>query len=1351
MVKDDVVSGGLRAPLIDWLTSDKHQHLLPTPWLSDSEFEDFTEALLKAQVLLGQNVRHVAQVERWGVSGDKQEGIDFFGHFNDMTPAAWQCKQLERLRRSDIRDAAAALSFDGAHEVYLVYGRIATQQARDEMRTLTNWTLLDRRDLTEMFKRIPPYAQRDIAEHFWGADVRRQFVEAADDGFVSLAAFVSGRQNPASVMNDVGPLAGRRSELEALANAMNRDSGSYRQIVAIIGPNGRGKTRLATAALAARQAEAPGIPVACLRPHRIVTPEILGELRDQQSIVFVDDAHRAPASLAPLLDLVRKTANVQVVLAARPSAARAIHEQIVLAEFGPEERATIDVNELGIPDARNLVKGIIDGLGLSFDMRNYLAAQATHSPHVAVIAANLIRRGQLVAWPTIDANLREQVLARYQELLMPGSAEGVPAAASKRVLATYALLEPVDPSDDGLKVRIANLCNLKLHQLAGLEQELVDQGVLTKSTAGLGVVPDLLADRICEMTAAEAGYDTGFVRDLWAEFGRDYHHRLAPTLGDLDWRLNRAGGPSVMAPVWEAIRSRLESPHPSRLVEELAQLDPLAASQPKQVAQLLDSLRERLNAEEDAGVPLPATPEDESYRNAFGLRPQDRGDVRNQLPPLYTRAAANDPDLLEPALDALWDLRQRDQRPTHSNPNHAGRMVSDHLANLGRLPDPSFPTRIVSRVSMWTRTTDEIDSASDPLFVLEPLLVKEGLETVQSSYRSFAFKPHLISATAMRPVRDQIRALLVELATSSNLTLAGAAVALLGKALQAPHGYFGHRIGKKAVLQWKDDDLATLKALHTVADTAKSPAIRRRVRDAVWWSAEYAESLHVQQAAIRLVVSLDHRRLLEDELVDMAIHGDWDRSIIRFERVPSLKDLAAQRRAEKRRVKGLTEQEVNDDRMARIRNEIAEREVQVIARNKQVALALAQLTDTQAAHRVVDGACREAQQVKPDAHVGLWSLWNQISHHSPELLGGFVDLIGNADPGPLDNDLDLIIDRWMYQDTSRALAWLINAMSSARTEVRRAIASGFARFAWMQRSSEFLDLWSLGAADRDQSVAQAFLASSGALFERDIVDAVATLIHAGISPVAATRALDSACKYDGRSFGIDLDRESASAVLRLIARAGLDSHAVQEILTGIAATHPELALDHLAEVAEEASGWRRVPDDIYELRTGFEAQPDAFVQWFIRRLGIQNRLQASIFSAALNGQLTEPFVDSIVSVVPRLRGTEVMALIELLGAITFWAIEYPRLAEVLLVRAKQTRVAGDALRRIRENGMRTSGYSWVNGVSEELNSAAVKAAEAVALTTSSALRAGYEEAHARIRTAINDVAAEHALDEQADW
>jgi hypothetical protein len=117
------------------------------------------------------------------------------GEFSDGVPAAWQCKHLDKLRASEVRDAVAKATYAGAREFYLVYSRVASSQARAEMKTYAGWTLLDRGQLTRMLRELPAQVQRDILEQTWGEDVRRLFIEAPGDAFESLERFAAARRN----------------------------------------------------------------------------------------------------------------------------------------------------------------------------------------------------------------------------------------------------------------------------------------------------------------------------------------------------------------------------------------------------------------------------------------------------------------------------------------------------------------------------------------------------------------------------------------------------------------------------------------------------------------------------------------------------------------------------------------------------------------------------------------------------------------------------------------------------------------------------------------------------------------------------------------------------------------------------------------------------------------------------------------------------------------------------------------------------------------------------------------------------------------------------------------------------
>jgi hypothetical protein len=1340
-------SPGERQPAVDWLTSHTWPDLLPTAWLTDAEFEDFVEELLKAQPLLGSEVRHVADVARWGVPGDKQYGIDFFGHFNDGTPAAWQCKQLERLRPFEVKDAVEAVTFDGAEELYLVYGRVAKRAARDEIREHPGWQLLDRRDLTAMLRLLPSHAQRDIIDRTWGPDVRRMFVEAPGDSFVSLATLKNARLNPSAVMNDLGPLAGREPELETLAGVLDPTSDTHHQVVIVVGPGGRGKSRLVTEALTAHAMTMPGVPIVCLAPGHTFSVTMLRELRRGPCVVFIDDAHADPAALAPLLGLAREVPEMQLVLATRPSALSGVEEQVSLALFWTDERVTVRVEELPLPKARALVKGLTEGLHLTFELRSYLADQAVHSAHVAVITTGLIRRNKLTSALAVDEHLRKLVLARYQELLLPGDIDGVDVSITQRVLATYATIGPVPTADEDLKARIAQFCDLDVIVLARLVRALRDRGILVEQRDHLRVVPDVLADQVTELTAAVEGHDTGFVTSLWDSFGTSHHHRLALSLGELDWRLTHDGGPSVMEPVWEAIRERLRSPYFARLGDELAQLEQLATTQPVHLVAALEELRGRLEREDRDNVPVIEDPDEQPYLKLFKRPPRGRSYVRERMPVLYSRAAVNDPDLLEVVLDALWALRKRDGRVPHSHPDHAERLVTDHLANLAKLPHRSFPERIVARATVWLETPDEDEIVTTPLFVLKPLLAKEVLETIQSGLHQLSFQPHIINAPAMREVRDQIRALLLQQAQSTTLRRAGEALDLLSEALHPPHGYFDQRIGIDAIVQWESDDLATIAILAQIAEGTTSAVIRRVVRDVVSWSAEHSTSLRVQHAALTLAVHLDAIDDLEDQLAELVLSGDYGRSLERFENVATLDELQAERGAEHERTKDFTEEQADQDRMAHISQKIKAREQLVAARNEELTRRLIDVGNTTEMLKLLDNTTRAVQQVRKDKHISLWGIWNQIDAQAPHLLGPLAAAIAANRPGPLDNEIDSVVYRWLGHQPRDAAAWIADATTSGRKAMKHGVAAGFARFGWHERGEEFGAIWAGGLTDEDPDVVQAFLAGAGTYLRLHPIEASQTLLDHDINPAGASRVLDDACHYDGRAYGIQLDPEQATAVLNLVTRARLSSHAAQEIVTGIATTHPTLVLDYLAERADDPE---RLPNDTHGLRTAYDTHADALATWVRDSITRGFSKTGQVLRAAVNEHLTPAQATSLGGVCAGLDGPQLLELAGILSFLDQWALEHRHLAEALMMRARETGVTDDVREGVLHGGMSPTSWGYTNGISDDLSAAHQRAKEAAENTTDELLRDDYVDARDRLKNEIDTLAREHTQEKEVE-
>jgi hypothetical protein len=1334
-----------------WLLDDRAPDLLPTPWLSDRRFEDFVERLLKAQPLLGPQVRHVAEVARWGVPGDKQDGIDLLGRYSDDVTAAWQCKHLRTLTPGQVRKAVGELTFEGATEVYLVYADIAKAAARNEIHQHEGWRLWDRRDLSAMLRALPVQTQRDILDEFWGSATRRNFLESPEDTFVSLETFTGARLNPESLLNDRGALSGRASELDAMRAAMDRDADSYRPVIVVVGPGGRGKSRLLTDSLRELRNERPHLTISCLAPGHTFSASAMAELRLGPSVVVIDDAHLAPEGLAALLAFARSRNDVQLVLASRPSGLRGITEQIIQAGFAPSEHLTVPVDELTRVEAERLVKELTDDMGLSFGLRTYLAGQAEHSPHVAVITTNLIKRGELTASLAIDAGLRQTVLNRYREVLAP-DVDGFAGSTTRRVLATYAAIGPVASDDRDLMRRIADFCELSPVDLARIIKSLRDHGVLIPQGVLLRVVPDIVADSVLEEQAAYDDHDTGVACDLWDAFGNGEHgHRLANTLGELDWRLARRGGPSLMDTIWARIRERMLAYPYGRLCDELSQFDRLAATQPRAVIGLLEGVRARLDEEDRVNAPVPED-DGRAWRRRYGLAPIGRADVRSKMPELYARAAANDPDLLETALDAIWAIRNQDPRPPHSNPDHAQRMIEDHLGNLLNLPDPSFPERIVARVERWLTEPGEAEGVATPLFALKPLLAKEKVETVQSAPMMISMQAHGINPAAMRAVRGQIRDLLERQALADDLRRAGEAVDLLEEALRQPHGYFGQSVGTDIILAWEEDDLATIATLTDISTRTATPALGRRIRKTLAWPAEHATSTRVMHAALTTLATLDELAGLDDDIADDLLgHRAFTLPRVQLADVPPLHELEATRAIKRERGAKLTDKERQAERTQSTRSRVETRRAQQDAANGAIVDRLVELGMPAEIWVRLDRIARDVASLEPNSHVNLWGLWRQLSEKAPNLLLDLVCRISDAEPGPLDSELPQLINLTLEHQPDEAMRWLQDVVTQGRTAVRMSIAHSFDRTTW-DHTGSLGQIWTTGRDDADPSVANAFLGAAGAYLRAEPIEAAEALLAREISAHAATAAIESASEYDGSNYGSSLERDEAEAVLRVVGRAGYRSYGVQTTMAGIASRHPALVLDHLA--AQDDPTGTRLPEDIHDLGAAFDERAEILGDWIVQRCRCadeaRQRQLGRVLAAATNDQLTEAQGDAIANRVPELEADELVGLSTVLSYLDTWPLRHPRLTRAVAERARATDCwaqVGDAL----SARMHPSSWGGFNGESPELREALSRAQEAAAQTFELELRTAYEQAAERIQATIDSDRRRYEDDSQSGW
>jgi hypothetical protein len=1257
---------------------DVEPGLLPTPELSPSEFEDFTELLLNAHRFCVGLDRKVAWVERWGRRGDRQDGVDFVGQWSDGATVAWQCKRYARWAVADLREAVDACSFQ-ADEYVLVLSSEASAPVRTALREYQRWSLLDRRGLRCTLDDLPLHRRRDVLDRTWGRQRRRELLAVpGEDAFLSLAAFAADRVNPSTILNDLGPHWGRQTELDSLAEALN-SGGSERPIVVVSGPGGRGKTRLLVEALRLFETEQPDIPVVLSSPGVRLDAAAMTELPHTPAVVVVDDAHQDPGALAPLFTYARNVPGTRLILGTRPIGLDAIRAQIATARYSMGDVSEVVVGELSKSHARKLVKSLTEDLRLRWPVREYFTDQAVHSPYVAVVAASLIRRGELSGPVAASDSLRDQVLARYQEFAVGGIDD-----PARKVLAVFAALGSIPEDDHAVLADIAEFCGVGRVAVLELVDQFRDRGVLVSHHGGLRVTPDVLADAVLDDQASTGRYDTGLTLRLWRAFGSRYPQKLLAELAALDWRLRHRDGPAVFVELWNQVRAEITNADVDRLPAVLDRTAELAGTQPHLLIGLLDEIRART-----------ASADTDDARWA-----------RWRLAKLYGACATADHDLLETALDALWDLRRDDNRPSNSEPDHPERVIEDALVHLGTLRNPAVPMTVASRVERWLAKADAPGDVVSPLFALKPLLAKDGHSTEQQSSLSIGFRPFQVVPSWARPVRDRIRLILGGQAAGAELRHAGTAVDLLGQAIRPPRGGFGYSPTKAEILAWEEDDLASVATMAEAASTTESAVVRRLIREAIAFAAERAPSIPLRHAALTLVTDLDERG---DDLAEAALGSRYPLHDRRGVPLPTIDELRArsdiaEAEDEQTEASSKGDAELSDAvrRHRRRHDELA------AARRRAVASLVA---DGGAARIVedLDGVLRQIQLASPSRHTNPWLL-RAIAEDEHQHTADLVREAARRLPGPLESQLPPLLVHWDTIDTAALQAWLEDHRSFSDA-VKAAVAVAFTSGGWADREGAFRQIFQAGLAEADVNLRDRYLLAAHPLLAAAPAREVPMLIEAGVNAQTARWLLEHACHYNGDIWGQQLDKPDAEAVLTLIDRAGWHDYIAGEIATGIARKHPEMVLDHLASLTDHDV-------DAQSLAAVFDHHADVLARW-LSRMAIDNlRAASTIVGIAIGDSMTTNQAHHIAAVIDNMDSDEMLALTKALDLATMWPLHHPDLARQLIRTCRTTDpTTADTIRTLIAAAMHPHFWGWEGAISAELDQAQARTLHLIKTTT----------------------------------
>jgi len=816
--------------------------LLSFPNLAPEEFERAVADLMQCHF-------PGAKVSQLGSQGDDQRGFDILVVEPDGHRIGVQCKRVKQFGPKRVRAAAEAAELD-VDDSFLVLSCKATAAARFELDQHAGWQLWDRVDLSRLVRFLDPEPRLQM--------VRTHFPNQIEAflGLSSARAWLSAEQfyrpSPHVLLDHRQALVGRTQLVDEIVSWVSDPARS--EIAMLFGRGGLGKSKVLWEV--ASYAAAAEIHVRFLA---IGQQPVAGDFeqlpRTGSLLIVLDDAHAVEHVAGIISQLWLARPGARVLLAARPYGRTELDTELWRLNQAPRAPSRWELEDLTHAEAAELVAGLISR-PVHDPFTQQVAAISRDCPFIAVVAADLYRRGELKARTLVsDAALRGDVFRRFADH-MTGLAGGVEAAERRSVLEALAIFQPVRLDNPDFEAAVTGLAGLpSWDAVNGRIRDLEDAGlVLRRHMTAVRVIPDMFADVLVGNATYDdrSGLPTSFLeRAQRAASGTALLHLLV-NASRIDWQARNSSSKrvTVVEDLWAALRKQLLGGSFDEQVSLLQLVARIAYFQPDLALQLAEAILDKDNQ-----------PQADAAEQRWAAT---RADVINASVPVLQNVAFHH-NYMRPALDRLWELAIKDSRPPNRHPEHPLRVLQE-IADLRAGKPFEYIHALIDAAAEWLTTPAGIS----PFDVLEPILAAEGSYQV-STESALTLGSFRIDPASLRPLRQRVIDLAFTYAESSDIPSAVRAVNALGHAIQGP-GMYSRPVSLEEKELWALEFLAVIDHLGRLgADPALDPATRVAVREILGWHADHSDTAtkEAAEAAQAQIVTT-----AEDDLAAY-IHDGW--------------------------------------------------------------------------------------------------------------------------------------------------------------------------------------------------------------------------------------------------------------------------------------------------------------------------------------------------------------------------------------------------------------------------------------------------------------------------------------------
>jgi len=818
---------------------------LPFNRLDAYQFEAFCDALASRLYPDAQ------EVHRYGVSGDKQYGVDIRVVTADGKRVGIQCKKYEKFQPASFAKAVAELDRARARvdSCVLFLSTRATAAVRRACDELKEWTIRDSRELSRGVAMLPRDQALTLLDRFF-PDMREEFLgernpsvwQTADEAFpISL---------PSPVYSHEFQLVGRTALLEAMiAFAVG---GEGPRVGILTGVAGHGKSRL-LCQLAREHGARHGGSVRVLQPGPFTPDEFEHLPTDDRLLVLIEDAHERSADLALVVTgVLRARPRARLMIATRPYGRLVVQQALRAAKVDESETPRWELSALRGEEALALASEIL-GEGREHAAR-VLAHLAADSPLLLVNAATTVRRGRLdISALQSSTDVHRLLLDVFVQSALSQSQQ---PDDDRALLHAVAALQPVAMDVPQFQNALSGILQLPFSRISPRLQHMEGNGIVVRRGASVRISPDLLGDVLLAEAAVNAhdGSPTEYLREVREHADGAALANALLNAGRVDWQWNGMGARygDVLDPLWVVYEDEFKRGGAYTRTALLRLLSKVAPFQPRRVLTLTRWALDNPTAEDDR-------PSDADWMPGK----YSQADVLREAPRVL-EAVAVDLDQLRSVYDLLWSMGRDDGRPLNQNPEAPLRVLLD-LASYAPGKPLEYQEILLDALSDWVAEAPPNPANRMPLALLDPLFsnTAEG-RTVEG--RTLTLSHYPVRAEAVAPVRRRAAEVLLDQYAAGHEGRAAVAAASLAEVLRFQSEEFD---------PYNIEFLRELAA--RVGATRPGPLVSLATRRSLSWAVQHgpAEMSEAAQAVVgALPDSTEHQ-------VALLLHtGTYDASLL---------------------------------------------------------------------------------------------------------------------------------------------------------------------------------------------------------------------------------------------------------------------------------------------------------------------------------------------------------------------------------------------------------------------------------------------------------------------------------------